>query len=242
MVLALKQLKQAQESFEFSRLHSKSTADRLENARMVVDSYEKLGDAIERDIEIKQSVISLLHMLCFVLIMGCIVAIALEARRVLVDRLDRLISFIPDKYIEATYQPQADEVFYLEQKVIGMTARLEGYAAEAAWVNQTNERLRWMINAQDYLFKFVEIINSNLLNDLTLRKLLYSLDRVLDASNAAVIFYDDAPSASAGRVVFTQHMPMPFNAAILTHRPESVPRHTLRRNRKHHSVMQRFCR
>lgn len=204
---ALKQLKRAQQDFESIRRHSRSVEQKLTAARLVVSSYEKLGDAIEKDIEIKQSVISLLHMLCFILIMVCIVVIALEARRILVDRLDLLVSFIPEKYINASDKPYADEIVCLEQKVISITARLEGYAAEAAWINQTNQRLRWMINAQEYLFKFVEIINSNLLNDLTLRKLLHSLDRVLDASNAAVLFFDDAPSASSERVVFTQHIP-----------------------------------
>lgn len=213
-VKALGQLKQAQQDFEQARLHVAPAQTRLALADAVVESYERLGVALEHDIEIKQSVISLLQLLGLVMIMSCLAAIALGARRIQVDRLDRLISFIPDKHMEGTHQFMGDEFSRLEQKVFGITARLEGYAAEATWANQTSERLRSMIRAQDFLFKFVETLNNNVLSEMLLRKLLYALEKVLNANNAAVIFADDDSSISAGRVVFSHHWPCTLNDAL----------------------------
>lgn len=206
-VNALKQLQQTQQDFESARQRQAPLDARLKLAAAVVNSYENMANAVEHDIEIKQSVISLLQLVGLLLVMCCIAAIALGARRVMVDRLDRLISFIPKKMVEISPISNADEFFHLEQKVFGIMARLEGYVAETTWANQTSERLRSMVRAQDFLFKFVETITASVLSEMTLRKILYSLEKALNANNAAIILADDDSSTSSGRITFSHHWP-----------------------------------
>lgn len=213
-VQALEQLRTTQRHFEQARLRATQVQTMIELAAEVVASYESLGAALEYDIEIKQSVISLLQLLGLIMVMSCLGAIALGARRVLVDRLDRLNAFIPDKYAEGGNSGREDECFRLERKVFGLMARLEGYAAEATWASQTSERLFRMIRAQDYLFKFVETLNHNVMSEVMLRKQLYGLEKALNVNNAAVIFTDDDASISSERVVFSHHTPVIVNDAL----------------------------
>lgn len=213
-VKAFKRLQQAQRDFEVARSRQAPFDARLKLAVAVADSYESMADALEHDIEIKQSVISLLQLVGLLLVMCCIAAIALGARRVMVDRMDRLISFIPEKMGEVSPNSNMDEFFHLEQKVFSIMARLEGYIAETTWVNQTSERLRSMVRAQDFLFRFVETINNNVLSEMTLRKLMYALEKALNANNAAVIFADGDSSLSSGRIVFSHHWPCTLSDEI----------------------------
>lgn len=214
IVNALNKLQKAQQDLEYARLGQAPFDTRLKLAAAVAQSYENMAVALEHDIEIKQSVISLLQLVGLLLVMCCITAIALGARRVMVDRLDRLVSFIPEKLIEVAPISNADEFFQLEQKVFGIMARLEGHVAEMAWANQTSERLRSMVRAQDFLFKFVETVNTNVLSDMTLRKILYALEKALNANNAAVIFADDDSSIASGRITFSHHWPCALNDEI----------------------------
>lgn len=213
-VKAFKHLQQAQQDFEDARQRQAPFEARLKLAVAAAHSYEKMADALEHDIEIKQSVISLLQLVGLLLVMCCIAAIALGARRVMVDRLDRLISFIPEKMGEVSSNSNMDEFFHLEQKVFSIMARLEGYIAETTWANQTSERLRSMVRAQDFLFRFVETINNNVLSEMTLRKLMYALEKALNANNAAVIFADGDSSLSSGRIVFSHHWPCTLSDEI----------------------------
>lgn len=215
LIKALKQLQNAQQDYERARLKKLPHGSMLILARQVIASYRYLGVALEHDMEIKQSVISLLQLLGLLLIMSCIGAIALGARRVLVDRLDRLISFIPGKHIENPPNPYVDEFFHLEQRVFEISARLESYAVEATWANQTSERLRRMVQAQDFLFKLVEMINSNVISEITLRKLLYALEKTLNINNASIIFPDEDASISASLIVFSHHPPAALNDTLI---------------------------
>lgn len=214
-VQSLNQLQKAQQDFEYARLGGQMPFDdKLKLAGRVAQSYENIAEALKYDIEIKQSVISLLQLVGLVLVMCCITAIALGARRVMVDRLDRLVSFVPDKLIETTPVSNEDEFFYLEQKVFGIMARLEGHASEMAWANQTSERLRSMVLAQDFIFRFVEMVNTNVFSEMTLRKILYALERALNVNNAAVIFAEGDSSISSGRITFSHHWPCAMDDEI----------------------------
>lgn len=214
-VESLSRLQKAQQDFEYARLGGQmSFDDKLKLAAGVAQSYENIADALKYDIEIKQSVISLLQLVGLVLVMCCIAAIALSARRVMVDRLDRLVSFVPDKLIETSPVANEDEFFYLEQKVFGIMARLEGHTAEMAWANQTSEQLRSMVRAQDFIFRFVEMVNTNVFSEMTLRKILYALERALNVNNAAVIFAEGDSSISSGRITFSNHWPCAMDDEI----------------------------
>lgn len=215
LIKALHQLEIAQKDFEHARLKNTSNESMLVLAHQVIASYRLLSVELEHDIEIKQSVISLLQLLGLLLIMSCIGAIALGARRVLVDRLDRLISFIPEKHIGNSSSPYVDEFLHLEQRVFEVVARLESYAVEATWAKQTSERLRRMVLAQDFLCKLVEMINTNVISEITLRKLLYALEKALNISNASIIFTDEDVSISASLVVFSHHAPAALNDALI---------------------------
>lgn len=214
-VKALEQLQRAQQDFEDAYNRQASLGARLIQAVAVTQSYENMANALEQDIETKQSVISLLQLLGLLLIMCCIGAIALGARRVMVDRLDRLTSFIPEKTAEVSPGANVDEFFHLEQKVFGLIARLEGHQAETAWANQNSERLRSMVRAQDFLYKIVETLNNNALSEMTLHKQLCAMEKVLNVDNVAVIFADDNFSTSSRQTVFSDHLPCELNNEIL---------------------------
>lgn len=206
----------AEERLRRAREEDAPIATRLLLADEVLASYASLGVALQRDVETKQSVIATLQLMGLLFVILCVARIALGTRRVLVDRIDRLIEFIPEKFVYDTARPEADELLRLEQRVSGMTARMEGYVAEATWANKTSEHLRRMIGAQEFLARFVELINDQPLIDATLRKMLYSLERSLDVNNAAILYTEDEASAPTGRAVYSHHEPCPLSDAIVS--------------------------
>jgi two-component system nitrate/nitrite sensor histidine kinase NarX len=204
---SLNNVENAHQTFE-TIIHGRATtAMKVDAAEALASSYKNLGDVLERDVEIKQSVVSLLQMVSMLLILSCIGAIALGGRRILVDRLDHLLTFAPPEYVKNIQLSATDEFSQLERMVYEIASRLEGFKAETQWVNQAcGERIRRMVQSQDFLFKFIEMINNNLLGEMTIRKMLYSLEKVLDANNVSLIFTDNDTLASE-RVLFSHHWP-----------------------------------
>lgn len=192
------------------------TASWLQLADELVASYSQLNTALQRDIDVKQSAISALQIIGLLFLLFCIARIALETRHVLVERLDRLVELIPEKYTYGSVPSERDELVRLEHKVSSLTARLEGYAAETTWTNKISEHLRRVINAQEFLFRFVDLINEHPLNEAMLRKMLYSLERALNVNNAAIIYTEDEPATSTGRSVYSNHEPRPLSDDILS--------------------------
>jgi two-component system nitrate/nitrite sensor histidine kinase NarX len=212
---ALKYLKSAQADFESASMQRLPLEERVRLAKLVVLAYEPLASALQSDVEIKQSVISLLQLLSMVLLLCCVVTIALDARRVLVDRLDHLMS-LASKEFAGIAHADTDEFSRLEQMMYEISARLEGFKAETEWINQTSgERIRGLIRSQDYLFKFVELINSTVLSEMTLRKLLYGLEKALNVNNAVLVFTESDTFVPAGRVLFSHHWPAAVQDELL---------------------------
>ena len=190
---------------------------KLSKINSLVDAYEALSIALDRDVETKQSVVSLLQLTSLFFIISCLGAIALGARRLLVDRVDALISFVPQDYIGVSDgQLGVDEFAELEQLVHVISARLEGFKAETEWFNQTSsQRLRRMIRSQDFLYKFVESVNNTVLSETALRKGLYQLEKALNVSNVAIVFSENDSGLSAERVLFSHHKPAMFKEDLL---------------------------
>ena len=213
---AFKKLHLAQITFDQTRILN-ARFDQQRSATMaVIVAYEELSSSLTRDLEMKQSVISLLQLLALFLVICSLGAIALGTRRLLVDRFDALSNFIPSEFIKPDARFDDDEFAGLERALYEMSASLEGFKAETAWFNQTSsERLRRMIRLQDFLFKFVHSVNDAMLSDTALRKGLFSLEKALNVNNAALVFTEDDANLSTERVLFSQHKPLALNNQVI---------------------------
>jgi len=175
----------------------------------LIEAYRSLYDTLERDVEIKQSVISLLQLVSLLLVMACLGAIALSARKLLVDRIGELTAFVPAEFLSERSRVEVDEFAELERLIYEMSARLGGFKAETEWFNQTSsERLRRMIRSQDFLYSFVESVNNTMLSETALRKGLFQLEKALNANNVALIFTETDSGVTAERVLFSHHKPV----------------------------------
>ena len=182
----------------------------------LVSAYENLAVALQRDVDTKQSVVSLLQLVSLFFIISCLGAIALGARKLLVDRLDALVSFVPQEHLNDKLHNGVDEFAELEQLVYVISARLEGFKAETQWFNQTSsERLRRMIRSQDFLYKFVESVNTTSLSETTLRKGLYQLEKALNVNNVALIFTENDAGIASERMLFSHHKPASLKLDLL---------------------------
>jgi two-component system nitrate/nitrite sensor histidine kinase NarX len=179
-------------------------------AAKVKDSYTGLAKALRNDLEVKHSVISLLQLVALLLVITSIVAIALGGRRLLVDRVGRLLSFLPDNLIQASPDSKSDEFSLLEQKLFGVMTRLEGFLAGRTWAEQSSERLRRMLRAQEFLLRFVDTITRESLSEISVRTLLNALEKALNCNNVALVFDESNSLFPQGGVVFSHHMPMPL--------------------------------
>lgn len=216
LVMALQRLKDAQADFDGAIANQNGIDAQLVAVASLIEAYDKLADALQKDVEIKQSVISLLQLVSLVLIMSCLGGIALGARRLLVDRIDALTSFVPADFLSDTGRGDADEFAQLERMFYETTARLEGFKAETEWFNQTSsKRLRSMIRSQDFLFKFVESVNNTTLSETALRKGLFLLEKALNVNNVALIFTESDSGVSAERVLFSHHKPANLKGDLL---------------------------
>jgi two-component system nitrate/nitrite sensor histidine kinase NarX len=213
-VAALDYVDKAQITFDTAIREQQPLANLIRHAKAVISSYERLDNAIHDDIEEKQSITALLQLMGLLFIMICIATIALEGQKLLITRFSNLNKFMLDKLNRDDPKFMADEFSYLEQSVYELTARLEGYITESSWASNTSEHVRTLINAQDFLFKFVEMANDNTLSERTLLKMLYSLERAMKFNNVAVIYTDDAAVISTERVIYSDHSPMPIRKEV----------------------------
>lgn len=204
---AREQLQRARQAFENARDNKAPVATQLKIADEIDRIYGVMVGAAKHAVRIRLSVIALLQLVGALLMMACIVSIGLEARRVIIDRLDRLVSFIPGKLVEVSLAGHADEFSRLEQKVYAAMARLEGYMAEATWAKRAGERLNHELRAQGSFLELIETIYSNEIGETTLHKMLDTLEVMLDANNAAFIFDGEEISVPWDNVMFSQHWP-----------------------------------
>lgn len=216
LMRTVQQLTEAQKAYSHARAMRDPVVARLNLAYRVDGAYDDLAKALAHDLEVKQSVISLLQLVSLVLIISCIAAIALGGRRVLVDRVDRLLSFLPDSLIQMTPNTREDEFSLLEQKLFGVMTRLEGFLAGRTWADQTSDRLRRMMRSQEFLLRFVDTVTNEVLSEMALRKLLHALEKALNANNAAIVFGEGNTHISSNRVVFSHHLPPPMPADLMS--------------------------
>lgn len=206
--LAQKNLQIACESeVKFSQVISRATD--------VVEAAEILSTALEEDLEIKQSVIALLQFVAMILIMICIVTITLGARRILVDRVGRLLSFLPGTLVQFTPGFKEDEFTLLERKLFAVMSKLESLTERHQWADQMSDRLRRMLRAQEFLAYFVETATHDSFSELSLRRILLSLEKSLNVNNVAIMFEESSPRLAVDRVVYSTHAPGKLDAAYV---------------------------
>jgi len=213
-VVAVEDVDKAQKKFVIAIRDQKPLVTLTRYAKGVIWSYDQLEAAIQNDIEMKQSITALLQLMGLLFIMICIATIALEGQKLLITRLSDLNKFMFDKLNRDEPKFMTDEFSYLEQTVYELTARLEGYMTESSWASNTSDHVRALINAQEFLFKFVEMANDNTLTERTLLKMLYSLERAMKFNNVAVIYTDDAAVISTERVIFSDHTPIALRKEV----------------------------
>jgi len=213
-VKAIDDVDKAQQQFAAAIGDQKPLITLISQAKGVIWSYEQLEVAIQNDVEVKQSITALLQLMGLLFIMICIATIALEGQKLLITRLGALNKFMFEKLNRGEPKLKIDEFSYLEQTVYELTARLEAYVTESSWASDTSDHVRALINAQEFLFKFVEMANDNTLSERTLLKMLYSLERAMKFNNVAVIYTDDAAVISTERVIYSDHQPMAMSKEV----------------------------
>lgn len=214
LIDALANVEQAQKKFNSATDDQKPLSTLIRHAKVVVSSYEELESTIHNDIEVKQSITALLQLMGLLFIMICLATIALEGQKLLITRLAIVNSLMSKKLNRDEPKLLPDEFSYLEQSAYELTARLEGFVTESSWSSNTSDHVRALINAQDFLFKFVEMANENTLTERTLLKMLYSLKRAMKFNNVAVIYTDDAAVISTEREIYSDHPPIALRKEV----------------------------
>lgn len=204
---ALDEVKQAQKNFDGVAKINIRMATQLRLAENVLLSYKNLAAALHRDSEIKISVIALLNVISLLFLYSCIIAIMLGAKSFLVERMDRLQTFLMLKFPAQKHEPNSDEFTRLEQRIFEMTAKIEGYASQVAWAERTNEKLLILLRSHEFILNFIEITSHEILSEKTLLKVLYSLERAMNFSNVAIIYTDDAAVITSEQIIFSHHPP-----------------------------------
>lgn len=212
----LQKLKDARKTINdthFQHVHITSQRFTVET---LITTYAQFVALLLKEVEAKQSVISLLQLVSIYLAMSCLITIAVRARKLLVDRLDTLVRFAGQDTQNEQRDQDEDEFVKIERLVYETSARLEGFKAENEWFNQnSSERLRRLIRSQDFLHAFVESINNTLLSETVLRRSLFSLEKALNILNASLIFTENDLGISTERVLFSHHKPEKLSDAIL---------------------------
>lgn len=199
--------------FSSARVEGSTKEVMVEKGQQVINAYDDFVAAAEQDVAIKQSLVSLLQLMCLFLVFCIAASIMLTSWSILIRRLGKIINMIPSDLISDKNGNQYNDEFdVLEKLTAEMSARLEGIQVETKWINKTSaEKVRKMILSQDFLLKLAKLIGTSDLNELTLKKTLYSLERALGVSNAALIFSEKGSRISAQRGLFSNYWPLTFD-------------------------------
>ncbi|MEC9412704.1 MAG: histidine kinase [Pseudomonadota bacterium] len=204
------------EQANFSQLATLNlrAAVQLRGADRLASAYENLEQALHKDIEIKRAVLTLLESVSLVFVLSCILLLVLSTRKVLVERLDRLLAFIYAKNSENSELDVDDEFALLEHRVSELSAKMESFETEVAWAHRTSEHIRVLTRAQSFLLRFIETVSEDVLSEKTLLKMLYSLERTMGFTNTALIYTDDAAVISTEQVIYSHHEPNPISDKV----------------------------
>ena len=223
---AYEHLKAVQQNFTKTSLQDGSNAVMLEKGNEVIKAYDKFLVAAEDDVIIKQSLVSLIQFVCLFLVFCIAACIMLTSWSILINRLGKTVAILPDDIVVANAGNQYDDEFeVLEKLTAEMSARLQAIQVETKWINKTStEKVRKMLLSQDFLFKLAKLIGSSGLSELTIKKTLYSLERVLGVANVALVFSENGSRISAQRALFSSYWPLSFDEGMFdeTTNPLSV--------------------
>jgi two-component system, NarL family, nitrate/nitrite sensor histidine kinase NarX len=221
---SFKALDDAQHDFSFARVHDFSKTQMLEVGNKVIGAYDTLIIAARADVIIKQSLVSLLQLVCLFLVFCIAACMMLTSWSLLVNRLGKVIALLPSALSSDKDQVRyADEFELLEKLSAEMSARLQGLQEETSWINKASkEKVRKMIIAQDFLFKLAKLIGSSGLSELTLKKTMYSLERALGVGNVALVFSESGSRISAQRALFSSYWPLSFDETMFDETTNSL--------------------
>ncbi len=221
---AYKNLLTKRNDFGIARVHGEPQAVLVEKGYAVIKAYDDFVSTTEKDVEIKQSLVSLLQLACLLLVFSIGAFILLISWNILIQRLGKVIAVIPSDLMLSGSNKQFDDEFELLERLSAeMAARLEGIQVETKWVNKTStEKMRKMILSQDFLLKLTKLVGSSGLSELTLKKTLFSLERTLGVSNVALVFSEKGSSISAQRALFSSSWPLSFDERMFNENVNQV--------------------
>ncbi|MEO6118543.1 MAG: histidine kinase [Methylotenera sp.] len=226
LIKAYDHLKATHQIFADASLQTSSKEVMLEKGNNVVKAYDDFVFAAEDDVVIKQSLVSLIQLVCLFLVFCIAASIMLTSWSILINRLGKIIAILPDDIVIADANNQYDDEFEaLEKLTAEISARLQAIQVETKWINKTStEKVRKMILSQDFLFKLAKLIGSSGLSELTIKKTLYSLERTLGVANVALAFSENGSRISAQRALFSSYWPLSFDERMFdeTTNPLSV--------------------
>ena len=213
---AYQDLEVAQHNFSDARVKGSSKVVMLEKGQSIIKAYDSFVIAAEKDVVIKQSLVSLLQLICLFLVFCIAASIMLTSWSILINRLGKIFSSIPSDLVSDRYNNQHEDEFEILEKLTAeLSARLQGIQVETKWVNKTSaEKMRKMLLSQDFLFKLAKLIGSSGLSELTIKKSLYSLETTLGVSNIALIFSENGSRISAQRALFSSYWPLSFDESM----------------------------
>lgn len=213
LAAAYNKLSQLHHAFIQCCMYDVTKADVMQKGERVVQAYDAFIIASREDVEIKQSVVQILQLACVFLTICIGACIMLISWKVLITRLGKMIELLPvDLIAEDKNIEYEDEFERLERLTAEMSARIEGYQAERKWTNKNStEKMRKTLLSQDFLFKLAKLIATSELNEGTIKKVLYSMERVLDASNVALMLSENGSHFSTQRALFSNNRPLSFD-------------------------------
>ena len=213
---AYEQLKIAYQQYDNAISSGDSKKIQIDQCQLIISAYRGFVSEAEKDVLIKQSLVSLLQLVSLFLIFCIATSVMLTSWRVLINRLGKIIAGMPKEVTAVSAENQYnDELEELEKLVAVMSARFEAIQVETKWTNKNStEKVRKMILAQDFLFKLTKLIGSSELNELAIKKTLTSLEQVLNVSNVALVFSESGSSITTQRALFSSAWPLSFDESM----------------------------
>jgi two-component system nitrate/nitrite sensor histidine kinase NarX len=197
-------------------VHGVARKQLLENARNVITAYDEFIDASQNDVIIKQSVVQLMQLVCVFIAISIGACIMYASWRILITRLGKIYELIPEDLLleDKAYQYE-DELERLEKLTAEMSARLEGYQVESTWTNKNSmERMRKMLISQDFLFKLAKLVAKSDLSEMTIKKILYSMESTLAVKNVALVFSENGTRITTQRALYSSSSPLSFDESM----------------------------
>jgi two-component system nitrate/nitrite sensor histidine kinase NarX len=213
---AYEQLKIAYQQYNNSIISEDSKKAQIDQCQKIISAYSVFVAEAEKDVLIKQSLVSLLHLFSLFLIFCIATSVMLTSWKVLINRLGKMIAGMPKEVTAGSSENlYNDELEKLEKLVAVMSARFEAIQVETKWINKNStEKVKKMILAQDFMFKLTNLIGNTELNELAIKKMLDSLEQVLNVNNVALVFSESGSSITTQRALFSSAWPLSFDESM----------------------------